>query len=73
MCEELAEKMINSCFFADRELQFWFFIILDSHFINHTISKNVIKPNFPELGIEILYIDKIPEEKTILSARFLNQ
>ena len=37
--KELAEKIINPYYFADRALQVGFSITLDSHHINHANSK----------------------------------
>ena len=36
-----------------------FKINLDSHHFNHPNSKLTITPNYPELGIEVPYINKI--------------
>ena len=44
--------------FTDRALQVEFNITLESHQINHTNSKLIIKPNYPEFGIEVRYFKK---------------
>ena len=44
--------MINLYYFTDRALQNGFNITVDSHHINHAISKKIIKPNYPEVEIE---------------------
>ena len=43
--KELAKIRINPYYFTDRALQVGFTITLESHYINHAISKIVIKPN----------------------------
>ena len=45
--------------FFDRAQQIGFNITQKSHPINHANSKIIIKPNFPEFGIEIQYIIKV--------------
>ena len=50
--------MIHSYYFTDRNLRDGFKINLDSHHINHAISKLTIIPNHPEFGIEVRYINK---------------
>ena len=57
--KELARKMINPYYFTDRVLQVGFNITLESHHINHADSKLIVKPNYPEFGIEFHYINKI--------------
>ena len=46
---------------------------LDTHHINHANSKLTIKPNYPEIGIEIRYINKIIKELSVVYARLINQ
>ena len=70
---ELAKKMINPYYFADRKLKVGFKINLDSHNLHHTNSKLTITPNFPEFGIELRYINKIMKELAIIYARLINQ
>ena len=55
--KELAGKMINPYYFSDRVLQVGFNITLESHHINHTNSKLIVKPNYLlDFEIEIRYI-----------------
>ena len=51
--KELARKMKNPYCFTDRNLKVGFNIILESHQINHANSKLIIKPNYPEVGVEV--------------------
>ena len=46
---------------------------LDSHHNIYANSKLTITPNFPEIGIEIRYINKIIKELSGIYARLLNQ
>ena len=46
---------------------------LESHHISHADSKLIIKPNYPEFGIEIRYINKILKELSVIFARLLSQ
>ena len=73
LSKELAKKMINPYSFTDRNLQVGFNINLDSHHINHANSKITIKPNRPEIGIEVRYIKKIIKELSVIYARLLNE
>ena len=50
-----------------------FKINLDSHHINHANSKLNIIPNYPELGIEVCYINKIIKELSVIYVRRINQ
>ena len=50
-----------------------FKINLDSHHIIHAYSKLTFIPNYPELGIEVQYINKISKELSVVYARLLNQ
>ena len=70
---ELASRMINPYYFTDRALQVRFKINLDSHHINHAISKLTVIPNYPEFGIEVRYINKIVKELSVIYARLKNQ
>ena len=50
--------------------------ILDSHLINHALSKLTIIPNYPEFGIEIRYLNINHYQfkyQTVLSGRFDKQ
>ena len=71
--KELAKKMLNPYYFTDRNLRVGFKIVLDSHQINHAISKLTITPNYPEFGIENRYINKIMKELSVIYARLINQ
>ena len=71
--KELAKKMINPYYFSDRNLQVAYKINLDSHNINHLISKLTITSNFENTGIEIRFINKIMREISIIYARLINQ
>ena len=71
--KELARKKINPYYFTDRILQVGFNITLERHHINHANGKLIIKPNYPEFGIEVRYINKIIKESSIIHARLINQ
>ena len=68
--KELAKKMNNPYYFTDRALQVGFNITLESHHINHTISELIVKPNYPEFGIEIRYNNKIIKEDLLENPDF---
>ena len=70
--KEIARKMINPYYFADRALQVGFSINLDSHHINHINSKTIIKPNFPEFGIELRYVNKVLEDMATIFGGLVN-
>ena len=55
---EIAKKMINPYYCADRNLRIGFKINLDSHHNNHSSSKLTNKPNVLELGTEFRYKKK---------------
>ena len=65
--------MINPYYFTDRKLKVGFKINLDSHHTNHANSKLNTTPNYPEFGIETIYINKIMKELSIIYARLINQ
>ena len=65
--------MINPNFFIDENLKIGFKINLESHKINHAISLLNIEPNFPDIGIETRYINKILKEMATIYARLINQ
>ena len=69
---ELAKKIINPYYFVDRVLQVRFSNNLENHHFNHAISKINIKPNYPELGIEVRYNFKIIKELPVVYARIIN-
>ena len=67
--KELAKNKNNPCYFTDRALPVGFNISLDSYHINHSISELTNKPNFPEFGVELRYIDKLLKEMATIFAR----
>ena len=71
--KELAKKMNNPYYFADRNLKVGFKINLDSHNLHHAKSRLTIIPNYPEFGIEVRYNNKIMKELSVIYARLLNQ
>ena len=71
--KELAIKMLKPYYLTDRNLKIGFKIDLDSHHINHANSKLTVIPNYPEFGIEILYINKIMKYLSTIYARVINQ
>ena len=71
--KELAEKMLNPYYFADRALKVGFKINLDNHHINIANSKLTILPNSSGFGIETLYFNKILKEMATVYARLGNQ
>ena len=65
--------MLNPYYFTDRNIKVGFKINLDSHHINHANSKLTIKPNYPEFGIDVRYINKIMKELAVIYARLISQ
>ena len=65
--------MINPYYFIDENLTIGFKINLESHNINHANSLLNIIPNFPDIGIEKRYINKILKEMATIYARLINQ
>ena len=65
--------MKNPYYFTDRNLKVGFRINLDSHHINHAISKLTIIPIYAEFGIEVRFINKIVQEFSVIYARLINQ
>ena len=65
--------MINPCYLTDKVLQVRFNFTLESHHFNHANSKITIKPNYPEFGIEVRYINKVIEILSVIYARLLDQ
>ena len=70
---EIAKKMLNSYYFTDRMMQVGLNITLESHHINQTNSKKILKPNNPDFGIEVRYINKIIKELYDIYARLMNK
>ena len=71
--KKLANRMLNPYYFTDRALRFGFIIKLDGHHIIRTNSKIIIKPNYPEFGIEVRYINKIIKKLSVICSRLMNQ
>ena len=71
--KELAKKMINPYYFIDENLKIGFKINLESYNINHANSLLNMIPNFPDIGIETRYINKIFKEMATIHARIINQ
>ena len=71
--KEIAKKMINPYYFIDENLKIGFKINLESHNINHANSLFNIEPNFPDIGIETRYINKILKEMATIYTRLINQ
>ena len=61
--------MTNPYYFTDRALQLEFKIALESHHNNHANSNLIIKPNYPEFGIEVRYNSKIIKKLSVIYAR----
>ena len=71
--KELAKKMINPDYFIDENLKICFKINLESHNINHANSLLTIEANFPDIGMETRYVNKILKEMATIYARLINQ
>ena len=71
--KEIAKKMIIPFYFIDENLKIGFKINLESPNINHANSLLNIEPNFPDIGIETRYINKILKEMATIYARLINQ
>ena len=65
--------MVIPYYFTDRALQFGCNIFLESHHINHANFKIIVKPNYPEFGIEVRYNIKIINELSVIYVRLKNQ
>ena len=57
--KELARKMINPYYFTESAIKVGFNFSLESHHIYHANSKIIIKPSYPEFGVELHYIKKL--------------
>ena len=57
--------MINPYYFTNRNLKIGFNITLKSHHINHANSNLIVKPNYPEFGIEVRYIYKMMKDLSV--------
>ena len=69
----LAKKMINPNYFTDKALKVGFIVTLERHHIKHANSKVFIKPNYPEFGIEVRYINKTLKEMVSSYVRLMNR
>ena len=69
----LAKKMINPYYFIDENLRIGCKSNLESHNCNHANSILNIEPNFPDIGIETRYINKILKDLSTIYARLINQ
>ena len=65
--------MINPYYFIDENLKKGFKINLESHNVEHANSLLTIEPNFPDIGIETRYVNKILKEMATIYARLINQ
>ena len=70
---EFAKIMINPYYFIDKNLKNGFKINLKSHNISHANSTLTITCNYPEIGIEYRYINKIIKKLSVIYARLINQ
>ena len=66
---EVAERMTSPHYFTDRVLQVGFNVTLESHQMNHSISKSFIKPIYREFEIEVRYDNTIIKELSANYAR----
>ena len=73
LIKHLAKKLPNPFCFTYRNLKVGFKFNLDSHHINHAISKLTITPNYPEFSIEVRYIIKISKKLSVIYAGIINQ
>ena len=71
--KELAKKMINPYYSTNKKLKIGFKINLENHYINHANCLLNIEPNFPDIGIETRYVNKILKEMTTFYARLIKQ
>ena len=71
--KEIAKRMINPYYSIDENLKIVFKLNLESHNINHANSLLNMLPNFPDIGIETRYINKILKEMATIYSKLLNQ
>ena len=71
--KELAKMMINPYYFNDENSKIGFKFNLEGHNVSHANSLLTITPNFPEFGVEFIYVNKIIEELSFIYARLINQ
>ena len=65
--------MINPYYFFDKNSKIVLKINLESHNNNHANSLLNVVPNFPDIGIETRYNNKILKERATIYARLINQ
>ena len=65
--------MISPYYFIHENLRFGFKIILESDKINHAKSLLNIIPNFPDIGIDIRFFNKILKGMATIHARLISQ
>ena len=65
--------MNNPLYFTVRKFKVGFKLNLDNCHINHAFSKLTITPNYPEIRIEVRYINKIIKELSVIYVRLINQ
>ena len=71
--KELAKKITIPYYFTDRALQVGLNITRESHHFNQANFKKILKPNYPEFGIENRYITKIIKKLSVTYARLIKQ
>ena len=71
--KKLAKMKIKPYYLIDEIVGIGFKINLESHNIHHANSVLIIEPDFPEIGIETRYINKILKEMATIYARLKNQ
>ena len=65
--------MNNAYYFIGKNKRLGFKTNLESHIFNHANSPLNIEPNFPDIGIETRYFNKILKEMATIYARLINQ
>ena len=71
--KEVVKKMMNPYYFIDENLKNGFKINPESHNITQANSLLNIIPNFPDIGIETRYINKLLKEMATIYARLIKQ
>ena len=70
--KELAKKLTNPFYFTDENIKTGFETNLETQNINHANSLLTVIPNFPVIGIETRYTNKVLKKGTIYT-RLINQ
>ena len=65
--------MFNPYYFINENLKIGFKINLESQNFNHANSLLNIEPNYPDIGIETRYINKISQEMATIYDRLINR